>query len=225
MDPSDLSAQERAYAYIKGAITNFEFRPRFKLRAQDLAHKLKLSRTPVREALSRLEQEGLVHREGGWGYVVRPLTFSEVLDLYKVREVLEVEAAMEALLLVNPELLSRLEELLQECKTLLKKRRPWEFLGGSRRFHTAIANASGNKILLTMLEMISDRIQIVGALVIRSNPERARQILKENEAILAALRAGDARRLTAAVRNHVKGARDSAKQLLVESREHWSLHI
>lgn len=225
LDPSDLSAQERAYAYIKGAITSSEFSPNFKLRAQEIARKLRLSRTPVREALGRLEQEGLVRKEGGWGYAVRSLTLGEILDLYRVRQVLEIEAAMEALPKVERQFLALLESKLEEARAHLKKGRVWEFLSANRGFHAAIAQITGNMTLQSMLGMISDRMQIVGALVIRSAPGRAQEILRENEAILAAFRSSKARKVAAAVRGHVKGARNSAIRFLAGSRDNLSLQV
>src|SRR3972149_3590005 len=91
------NSQEKAYRFIREGIFGSEFKPDERLRAQELALRLGLSRTPVREALGRLEQEGLVRRDGGWGYVVRTMSLKEAEDVYKVRRVLELEAALEAM--------------------------------------------------------------------------------------------------------------------------------
>jgi DNA-binding GntR family transcriptional regulator len=225
MKPSDLSAQDRAYDYVKGRITQFVFKPNERLRAQDIAESLGLSRTPVREALGRLEQEGLVRKEGGWGYAVRSMTYEEVMNLYRVREVLEVEAAMEALPRLNRDALVKLAQILNDARKVLGRDDPWEFLGANRRFHNAIAELSGNSILLSMLRTISERIQIVGAVVVRHHPEREEEILKENQEILDALAKGDPTAVEATVRNHVRGARASLLMFLGESPNRLLVNI
>src|SRR5580765_5612350 len=87
--------QDRTYEFIKDAITSLRFPPGQHLGTEELSQLVNASRTPVREALGRLAQEGLVEREGGWGYVVRQVSVKDVLELYAVREALEVQAARE----------------------------------------------------------------------------------------------------------------------------------
>jgi DNA-binding GntR family transcriptional regulator len=91
-----MNSQDKAYNYLKNAIISLELRPGNAVRTEEISQKLKVSRTPVREALSRLEQDGFVIRERGWGYIVRPISHKEILDVFAVREVLEVLAAMAA---------------------------------------------------------------------------------------------------------------------------------
>ena len=91
-----MNSQEKAYNHLKTEIISLSLRPGIPLRSEDIARKLRISRTPVREALSRLAQDGFVKRERGWGYVVYPLSHKDILDLFGVRESLEVQAAVEA---------------------------------------------------------------------------------------------------------------------------------
>src|SRR5690349_7914995 len=132
---SDDNSQERAYRYLKDAILNLDFAAHAPLRAQSIAHALKLSRTPVREALSRLEQEGFVVRAGGWGYVVKPVSLKEALDLYKVREALEVEAVREALPNLDKPALERLRECLKRAGEEIKRQRLNRFRDNAREFY------------------------------------------------------------------------------------------
>src|SRR3954464_419687 len=108
MNAGTPNSQERAYRHLKSQILDLEYKPNDRITANEIAQHLKISRTPVREALGRLEQEGLGVSAGGWGYVVRSVSVKEAMDLYKVRETLEVEAAREALPNVTPALLERL---------------------------------------------------------------------------------------------------------------------
>jgi DNA-binding GntR family transcriptional regulator len=211
---SDLSSQDRAYRYIRERIVGSEFKPNQKLRAQDIAARLKTSRTPVREALGRLTQDGLVEKHDGWGYIVTPLTVGAILNLFRVREALEVEAIHEALPNVEKALLSRLAEHLARARELLVKRNLSEFLAESRRFHQAIATATGNPFLHAMLQSITARIQVVGGMLVEKYVGRADEILEENGRILHALTKRDRGAAEAAVRAHIQRGRDRVMQHL-----------
>jgi DNA-binding GntR family transcriptional regulator len=201
------NSQDKAYTFIKKQIININIKPGHHLRAQEFAKKLKLSRTPVREALGRLEQEGLVIKNGGWGYLVRPITFKEISDLFNVRESLEVQAALEALPNLDKESLSAMEAVLRKASELLKNEQFEEFRATNRRFHLLIAAATGNDLLHRLLLMIDDRIRVVGALHLNRRKERAKEILAENMAILGALRQQDPIRLRAVVLAHIRNSR------------------
>src|SRR3546814_12316078 len=86
-----------------------------------IASTLRLSRTPVREALNRLQQEGLVRRNGSWGYAVRAMELPELVGLYRVREVLEVEAALGAVDQLTDTDFAAMEKLLDRAARLLER--------------------------------------------------------------------------------------------------------
>ena len=220
----EASSQFKAYQFIKERIVSFELRPGQRLKAQELAAELRLSRTPVREALGRLEQEGLVAKDSGWGYVVRAMTLGEVMDMYRVREVLEVEAALEAASKMDDALLDVLGKILAEARRLAARGRTGPFLTVTRKFHGTLADATDNGILRQMLSMISDRIQILGAMVLRENPRRAEEILEENTAILRALQERDPHGTEVAVRSHIRRAKETVMQFIVDPRRS-RLHV
>ena len=207
-DSSAPDSQERAYEYIKEGILDQRFLPGHPLRAQELAEALSLSRTPIREALGRLAQEGLVERLGGWGFTVRALTVQDVLDLFNVREALEVEAARAALEIIGEADVARFDALLGQSRRALEKGKLIESIRLARRFHVAVAQASGNRLLLQMLEGINDRVHIVGLSLVATVPERAAQVHDENMSILDSLRNRDANALERAVRAHIHRSRD-----------------
>jgi len=211
---SDLSSQDRAYRYIRERIIGAEFKPNQKLRAQDIAARLRTSRTPVREALGRLTQDGLVEKHDGCGYIDTPLTVGAILNLFRVREALEVEAIHEALPNVEKALLRRLAEHLATSRALLAQRHWSEFLAESRRFHQAIATATGNPLLQAMLQSITARIQVVGGMLVEKYVGRADEILEENGRILHALTKRDRGAAEAAVRAHIQRGRDRVMQHL-----------
>lgn len=200
---------EKAYSFIKEGILTLQFKEKDRLGTQELAERLRISRTPIREALARLEQEGLVLRDAGWGYVVKGFSATEVLNLYRVREVLEVEAIHEAIQHLDQRLVSLLGSLMEKAQAHLLGRRFSDFQSLNRQFYALIAQSTGNALLQQMLRTISDRIRILGALVIAQYEDRAHEILEENKRILEALKLRDASAAELAVREHIRQARDN----------------
>lgn len=211
---ADDLMQSSAYAFLKEAVISLRFRPGQRLRSAEIADLVKASRTPVREALSRLEQEGLVRRDEGWGYVVSEISVRSVLELWSVRESLEVQAASEALHNMRPGDLEELASLNARAEVLYEERRFIEFLDQNRSFHIAIARMSGNGLLQQMLGMIHDRVRMVGNLIVRLHEPRAQELLVENRKIMAALRTGDADAVVKAIRAHLQLGRDHVSRLL-----------
>jgi DNA-binding GntR family transcriptional regulator len=202
----DQDAQQRAYAHIKRLILTAECRPGQKLRAQELAGALGLSRTPIREALGRLANEGLVE-QAGWGFTVRRLTLQDVREVFEVRLVLELEAARLAVANLSDASAERLEQMLGEAEQRFKAGQTEEYLRRARRFHYAIAQVGGNRLLLGMLESINDRIERIGNILVQRVSTRAAEVMQENRAILNALKLRNAKQLDEAIRRHVERAR------------------
>jgi DNA-binding GntR family transcriptional regulator len=210
--PSDDNAQEKAYQYIKEAIIGFQLKPDQRLVAAELATTLNASRTPIREALSRLEQEGFVARAGGWGYVVRGMQLSDLLDMFRVREALEVAAIAEAMPNLDPGSIVQLQKILD--KAAKSRALPGKFVALNRSFHNQIVSKTRNELLRYMLSFISDRVQMTGVMTVQFHQQRMSEILQENQAILHALAAGDVAVAQAAVREHIQKGRQRAVEIL-----------
>jgi DNA-binding GntR family transcriptional regulator len=218
-----LTSQERAYAYVRNRILDFHYRPSQRLKALEIATELGLSRTPVKEALSRLEQEGLVQRAGGYGYVVQAVRVRDVLNLYKVREVLEIEAAREAMPHVTPTMLRHLAAILDRTKAHLREKKLDLFLRTNREFYSALFAATENEVLQHTLAGLNSRIWCIGSMVVMKYPPRADQILLENHRVLKALRARDLKALEHAIRAHIRAAGEAVNAFL--EREDRNLYF
>lgn len=205
-------SQQKAYRHIRNAIVGFQLKPNERLVTEKLAKDLSVSRTPVREALSRLEQEGLVHRAGGWGYAVRQLRLRDVEELFTVREALEVLAVSEALRHIDGQTIAELEHLLEEASQ--RRRNPAKFIAFNRAFYGRIAVTARNELLRTFLGSINDRIQSIGAMTVRYQADRAAEILEENRALLEALKSKDESRAVAAIRHHIRKGREYAVRIV-----------
>ena len=211
------SAQDQAYESIRDRIINLELKPGSKLRAEELAKQLDMSRTPVREALGRLEQQGLVTRDG-WGYTVRAITFKEILDLFKIRESLETQAAVEACAHLDDKALGRLKLVLAKAEQFLKKQKMADFRAANREFHMMISAASQNDLLGSILLMLNDRIRLVSALHQDIMKNRARDVLSENFEILNALTERNAEKVEAAVLGHLRNSKEEFLHVVIGTR-------
>lgn len=214
------SVVDEAYNSLKKSIVEGVYRPGQRLRALRVANELKISRTPVKEALVRLEQEGLIRREQGSGFIVRGLSVREILNLYRVREVLEVEAARQAFAKVTPAALTALREALEDADKLLAQARYPDFLRASRRFHDLITAQTGNSVLQEILSNLGSRFWSIGTVVVSRHVQRAEEIRRENHAILDALGGGDPKAVERAVKAHVKGAANAVRLFVENETQH-----
>jgi GntR family transcriptional regulator, vanillate catabolism transcriptional regulator len=214
------SVVDEAYESLKKSIVDGIYRPGQRLRALRVAQEFKISRTPVKEALVRLEQEGLLQREQGFGFIVRGLSVGEILNLYRVREVLELEAAREAFPNVTPAALDAMREALDYADALLAQKLYADFLRASRRFHDLIAAQTHNTVLQEVLANLGSRFWSIGTIVVSRHPQRAQDIRCENRAILDALTRGDLKTVEKAVKAHVKGAANAVRLFIERDTQH-----
>jgi DNA-binding GntR family transcriptional regulator len=212
----EVTSQEQAYQSLKERILRLELAPGERVGALEVSVQLGLSRTPVREALGRLEQEALVIHDPAGGYVVRPMSIKEIDDLYRVREYLETEAVLEAMPNLGDTEFARLAALLDKAEAHIDE--VSEFLITSRRFYEEIIAATGNGVLQRVLAPINDRVRIVGAMLIEAHALRMKEVCAENREILRALRSKDENAAVAAVHMHVRNARQHVATTLAQDQ-------
>lgn len=198
------TAQDRAYLHVKDQILSLTLKPGQWIKAQDIATEVRVSRTPVREALGRLEQEGFVRRDEGWGYIVTSVTLKDARELYRMREVLEVEAVREAAVNVITADLETLDVLLRRADQARQRKKVQVFRENTRTFHATISRMANNALLAKMLKELEHRVQFLGAMVFEKRTQRMDEVIEENSAILEALRRSDAVQAESAVRRHVR---------------------
>jgi DNA-binding GntR family transcriptional regulator len=205
--PSDLDSGlprgEQAYRYLRTAIQSGQLKPGDRLREVELASVIGLSRTPIREALAKLESEGLVLHDATRGIVVAQLDYSMVTELYFMREVLEGTAARLTAQHASEVEISILEDLCQQYATSLDDQAKLDV--SNRQFHDTLYRCSHNRYLVNMLTVLHDALSLLGSTTLGS-PERAAETLKEHESIVAAIRNRDADGADLALRQHIRAA-------------------
>jgi DNA-binding GntR family transcriptional regulator len=200
-----LRSGSTAYDKLREAIVDGEFEPGLTLIENRLASWCGVSRTPVREALLRLEEDGLVERKDGL-IRVRVLTPEEILAIYDVRIVLEQEAARRA-----AKRRSDFDtiEILRLCKIFadVDPSDESEIIRRNRDFHRAIWQATRNPFLVDMIARLN---LLLGPQAIRTlvHPGRLDEAIAEHRAIAEAVVAQDADAAAEAATEHFRRARD-----------------
>lgn len=197
----EQSLTETAYEAILGRILDGRLKPGSRLQERRLGEELSLSRTPVREALSRLENEELVTREQRVS-VVRTITLQDFLEILHVRSLLETEAVGLACGRIPPEELQQLKERASTITGASKV----ESAAFDDDLHGTILAYSGNRTLATIVAQLRKKTAMfnVGRI-----PERARPVVDEHVAIIDALIAGDADAARKAISAHLENVRAS----------------
>ena len=183
---------ERVYQTLRIQILKGDYEEGQKFNIDQLARDLGVSNTPVREAMSRLEQIGLVEIIPYCGPKIKRLNVSQLTDLYEVRIALEELAVKLVVQSEDPDVFKGIAEALQMHERAANGNDTRAVLDADRAFHDALVQASGNSVLLEMLPSLSDRTQML--LEINRPPSE----VLEDEVILRGLR--DHKRIYEALR-------------------------
>lgn len=209
LDPLDISKASSASAAVfealRAAIIDGRLEEGEPLRQEDIARRFNTSRIPVREAISRLEEYGLVKTQRFKGAVVAGLSADEAAEIFEFRVLLEPEIIRDAVPRMSPELLAQARlncEAFADCKNPLE----WGVL--NREFHDALYSASALTFFRESARGAMDRIDryIRAQLVMSDGMERAE---REHLEILAACEDGDAARAADLTRTHIQAAKVS----------------
>ncbi|MGN5379446.1 GntR family transcriptional regulator [Streptomyces sp. MUSC 14] len=195
-------AADRVYTHVKQGVLDRRYEGGTLLTEGELADAVGVSRTPVREALLRLEAEGLIRLYPKKGALVLPVSAQEIADVVETRQLVEEHAARKAVP-APPALLERLAALLEQQKA---QAAAGDLAGAAvtdRTFHAEIVRSGGNEILSRLYDQLRDRQLRMGVAVMHSHPDRIAKTLAEHEEILEALRAGDAQAAVGVVHRHV----------------------
>lgn len=209
-DAAAGSLAEGVYRELLQAINDGRFRPGDRVMETAVADWLDVSRTPVREALRRLESEDVLVK-GNQGLVVVDIAESELLELYDLRETLEgmaAELAARNATDADRKLLARLIADEARCS-------PGDAAGQAtinREFHRALASAAHNRFLCKMLNGLQDAFLRLRSTIF-SLPDRPPLALDEHRAIVRAITDGDAVAAARAARHHIRQSRRSRLRL------------
>jgi len=213
----------KIYRALRQEILSGQLLPGENLIEQGLADRFAVSRTPIREAIRRLQQEGLIESDQRGGIRVAVITVADAIHLYDCRLGLEQVAVVGACENATPHQL----EALQICVTQAQSTTPTaatdaaiessaeltERLLIDRNFHQLIADSSGNPWLMKLLGQILNKMSLLGSAVTHRNPS-ALEIWAEHEQILAAILVRDSQAAAIAMREHLIASKTRVVQEL-----------
>ncbi len=196
-------------AALREAITSGRLPAEARIKQEQIAAELGVSRTPVREALHLLEQEGLVRLVPRRGALVQGFTAADVRELYELRELLEPAAAA----LATARATAAEREAVARLAALTERRR-----GGfeaNRDFHRALCAPCGNGLIMRTLDSVWTHRAAHGLFTYQAWPAGAvERMAAEHDEIARAFAAADAARVRALVHDHVRGAAEDALERL-----------
>jgi DNA-binding GntR family transcriptional regulator len=194
-----------AYQAVFDAIAAGRIKPGERLRETELAEMIGLSRTPIREAIRRLESEGLVSHEPRIGAVVKSLTQQEIVELYEMRIVLETTAASMAAKHASAAEIRHLENL--NAQMLDAADVPVQVSALNQRFHGCIVNAARNRFLAQSYRNLANSLILLGQTTLET-PERVKSVNLQHIDIIDALSKGDAKEAAVAMSVHMETSLD-----------------
>ncbi len=210
--------REETYEAIKKAILRGTVKPGQRLKEEQLASEIGASRTPVREAFHKLEQEELVTRLPWGGFVVREWSRSDVEEIFGIRSILESYAAFLATEKIDEVKLGLLEDKLRESEEYVKRGETEKLIQLNTEFHDILYRSSKSRKLYHMINNLRDyfyryRVAILG---INGIPQRS---LRDHKKMLLAMRKKDSALVEKLVREHIL----RGKEIVLEEFERGAI--
>ncbi|MFJ1744902.1 GntR family transcriptional regulator [Streptomyces sp. NPDC088116] len=197
------SGREKAYAFLKdNVLTDPDMQGGF-LSEQEIADRIGVSRTPIREALLLLAAEDLVRLVPKRGAQIVPLSGREITELMELRGIVERYAA-EQIIPEGKAPVAELSALLERQRTLSGPEHAKEFIAVDHLFHATMVSAVGNALLNRHYDGLRSRQIRAGVVALYNQYGRQKSVLTEHQAIVDAIAAGDAGAAHTAIDSHLE---------------------
>lgn len=204
---------QRAYLAIRHAIRNLKLAPGQTILEREMAELLEMSRTPIREALVRLEIEGWVHLVPRRGFIVAPLVADELRQIYEIVEALEGIASQLATKRSTDEQLDYLEKLIFEQEKALNKGDLLAWINLDDQFHNYIVNMANNPRLSGIVESLSDQLYRARLYTI-SHRTLPKQSVREHKSILSVMKIKDLEAVKKIIQSHRHRAKNEILNII-----------
>ena len=200
------SVDDTAYLQIKAAVLDCVLAPGAPLVETRLAEELGVSRTPVRRAIARLEQEGFVSADAGKGYKVAEIVLRDLEEIYHLREILECHLIRETAGQFTEDDLREIESALQAADQELELEDYPAFLVTNRAFHHAFDRKYGNQHISQVLDRLDEHVYraIMWGFHGRGRDARMQLGYGDHKVILEAIREGNVESAVSVMRDHLR---------------------
>lgn len=202
-----MQIKDRIYKQIRNEIIYGKLMPGERLPEIKLSKAMGCSRAPIREAFNQLEKEGFVYRQQNQGVVVSKSSPEEIIDYYSLLEILESQAVEWATNHLTPKDLTRLNNLNDQMKKVSTKDNKYieKWVTLNLTFHRLFSEKCGNEKMIWLVEEI--RLRITRFRYLSFMITTFNDYIRDHEAIIEALRHGDATKAGAAMKNHISRAK------------------
>ncbi|CAN5340323.1 GntR family transcriptional regulator [soil metagenome] len=193
---------EQVMDAVRAALDSGVMKPGIKYSAYQLADALGVSRTPVRDALLRLEEVGLIRFEARQGFRILLPDPREIADIFAIRLALELPAVSRAAGVCDPALAARLQQRMETLRSVATTGDEHAFAHHDQLLHDHIMEAAGNSRARAIVRSMRESIRLLGAIT----TDRARTLFDiddEHQPVIAAIVANEAESATAAMRTHL----------------------
>lgn len=207
-DPQRL-LREVAYERLKDAIRHADVPPGYPLSETRLSRVLGISRTPVREALQQLSQEGLVEVIPGRVVTVASRSIRDVLNVVHIRLLLEPEMMRLTTEVISADQLETLRQTVDEMEEALENEDQEAWSEADTVFHETLSDTCPNQLLGEIVVQMRNRVHHLANVDSQTNPKRLRECTAEHRQILEAMIARDPQAAEKATRDHISVLRQS----------------
>lgn len=184
------TSQEAVLDALRAAIAGGALQPGQQVVQEELAQRFGVSRVPIREALKILEGEGQVTYHPHRGYFVTELSIDNLVEIYRIRSLLETEAVLTAVPLLDDQDIERITVLLREVERVGRTGEIGQLTAANRSFHFALFEASAMPRLVRMIRILWDATDVYRSVYFGDRRNR-RRVHDEHRALMAALRSRD----------------------------------
>ena len=213
-----LPLRDVVFNTLREAILRGDLVPGERLMELQLAAKLGVSRTPIREAIRMLEQEGLAITIPRKGAIVAGMTEKDMQDVLEIREALEELSVQVACDKIKDEEVAKLRENMENFETSLKSGDLKRMAEADVEFHDVIYQATDNPKLINMLNNLREQMYRYRVEYLK-NPSNHEQLLREHEAIYRGIMAKDKDAVTEMIRKHISNQVDVVKNIIREQEK------
>lgn len=214
---------QECYTVLKRGILNLELAPGATLDEVKIAQQLQVSKTPVREAVARLEGEGLVTSEPGRKSRVAEISLKSIHEIFEVRQLLESASIRELAPKLTDEDLEMIRNTLEDATASLQRDEMLGYIDANEQFHAYLIRRTGNQHLINIANGLFDQARRVSAAVFRSeqmaaNHERSRRGMENHFRIHDALCDRDGERAAQLIRKDIQSFLDAVSSPEMQER-------
>ncbi len=214
-----IPVSAKTYEYLKAKVLAGRFKPGDRLTEEHLAKVLGVSRTPIREALHKLELEGLIKSLETRGYIIPPDSNEEVEELFDLRAVLEGYTLRLICATISEETLKQLDSYIERGEEALKRKRLDEVFKWNTKFHDTLHGLVRNRNRLHRILVNMRKYVLRHRRSTLEHPNAGRRTIEGHRKIMLALRLKDLDLCERLMREHIREAKEAAQQTLSSLRK------